>query len=280
MKVASFELSGRAGYGVIEGDRVRLLSTVDGAPTALADALSPGHLVALAAQAKETVALTDVVLLPVIPRPNKILCVGHNYEDHRKETGRAKVDHPSIFTRFPDTLVAHGAPVVVPRESGNLDYEGELAIVIGTGGRRIPVSRAMQHVAGFTAFNDASVRDWQWHTHQFTPGKNFPGTGAFGPWMVSPDEIGDLTAHRIETRLNGEVVQGAGFDQMIFSVSDIIAYCSTFTALDAGDVILTGTPGGVGAKRTPPLWLRPGDVVEVEISGLGLLRNPVTAEAD
>jgi 2-keto-4-pentenoate hydratase/2-oxohepta-3-ene-1,7-dioic acid hydratase in catechol pathway len=279
MKVASFEYSGRAGYGVIEDDQVRLLSTLDGAPATLADALSAGHLIALAAQAKETVSLADVVLLPVIPRPNKILCVGHNYEDHRKETGRAKVDHPSIFTRFPDTLVAHGAPIVVPRESGNLDYEGELAIVIGTGGRRIPADRALQHVAGFTAFNDASVRDWQWHTHQFTPGKNFPGTGAFGPWMVTPDEIGDLSAHRIETRLNGEVVQSASFSQMIFSVADIIAYCSTFTPLSAGDVILTGTPGGVGAKRTPPLWLRPGDVVEVEISGLGLLHNPVRAEA-
>jgi 2-keto-4-pentenoate hydratase/2-oxohepta-3-ene-1,7-dioic acid hydratase in catechol pathway len=280
MKIISFEQSGQAGYGAVEGDEVRILSAVEGAPAILAQALSDGNLAALAAKADTIVALADVRLLPVIPRPGKILCVGHNYEDHRKETGRAKVDHPSIFTRFADTLVAAGAPIVKPRESGDLDYEGELAIIIGTGGRRIPADQAMRHVAGFAPFNDASVRDWQWHTHQFTPGKNFPGTGAFGPWMVTPDEIGDLSQHRIETRLNGAVVQSAGFDQMIFSVADIIAYCSTFTALSAGDVILTGTPGGVGAKRTPPLWMKPGDVVEVEITGLGRLRNPVEAETD
>lgn len=280
MKIISFEQSGQAGYGAVEGDTVRVLSAVEGAPATLAEVLAAGRLADLMEKAGETVAFADVRLLPVIPRPGKILCVGHNYEDHRKETGRAKVDHPSIFTRFADTLVADGAPIMKPRESGDLDFEGELAVVIGTGGRRIPVEEAARHVAGFAAFNDASVRDWQWHTHQFTPGKNFPGTGAFGPWMVTPDEIGDLSQHRIETRLNGQVVQSAGFDQMIFPIAEIIAYCSTFTALSAGDVILTGTPGGVGAKRTPPLWMTPGDVVEVEITGLGLLRNPVAAEAN
>lgn len=280
MKIISFEQSGQAGYGAVEGDAVRVLSAVEGAPATLVEVLAAGRLSELMEKAGETVAFADVRLLPVIPRPGKILCVGHNYEDHRKETGRAKVDHPSIFTRFADTLVADGAPIMKPRESGDLDFEGELAVVIGTGGRRIPVEEAARHVAGFAAFNDASVRDWQWHTHQFTPGKNFPGTGAFGPWMVTPDEIGDLSQHRIETRLNGQVVQSAGFDQMIFPIAEIIAYCSTFTALSAGDVILTGTPGGVGAKRTPPLWMTPGDVVEVEITGLGLLRNPVAAEAN
>lgn len=280
MKIISFERDGGAAYGLVEGDSVRMLSAVEGAPSTLIEALMSDQLEALAKAADEIVALSDLTLLPVIPRPGKILCVGHNYEDHRKETGRAKVDHPSIFTRFADTLTAAEAPIVKPRESGDLDYEGELAIIIGTGGRRIAADKAHAHVAGFAPFNDASVRDWQWHTHQFTPGKNFPGTGAFGPWMVTPDEVGDLSQHRIETRLNGEVVQSAGFDQMIFSVADIIAYCSTFTPLSTGDVILTGTPGGVGAKRTPPLWMKPGDVVEVEISGIGLLRNPVAAESN
>ena len=279
MKIISFERSGVAGYGLVEGEAVRILSSVAGAPASLKDALAAGVLDALARDANETVALDAVVLLPVVPDPGKILCVGHNYEDHRKETGRAKVDHPSIFTRFADTLVAHGAAIERPLESDDLDYEGELAIVIGRAGRRISVDEALSHVAGYAAFNDASVRDWQWHTHQFTAGKNFPRTGAFGPWMVTPEAFSDLGDQRIETRLNGEVVQTAGFDQMIFSVADIIAYCSTFTTLQPGDVILTGTPGGVGAKRTPPLWMKPGDLVEVEITGLGVLRNPIEAEA-
>ena len=276
MKIVSFEHQGRARYGVIEGDQV-VVAPVDG-PADLKAALAANGVAQVVSGATERVALSDVALLPVLPNPGKILCVGHNYEDHRKETGRAKVDHPSIFTRWADTLVAAGQPIVRPRESTDLDYEGELAIVIGKGGRRISKETALDHVAGYAIANDASVRDWQWHTHQFTPGKNFPNTCALGPWLMAADELGPLDQHRITTTVNGQVVQDAGFDQMIFSVADIIAYCSGFTTLSPGDVILTGTPGGVGAKRTPPLWLKPGDVVEVTVTGLGVLTNPVTQD--
>lgn len=273
MKMVSFEYTGRAGYGVLDGDRIAVASA--SSPADLKAALSAGGVVT----GHERLALSDVTLLPVLPNPGKILCVGHNYEDHRKETGRAKVDHPSIFTRWADTLIAAGQPIVRPRESADLDYEGELAIVVGKGGRRISPGAALDHVAGYAIANDASVRDWQWHTHQFTPGKNFPNTCALGPWLMTPDELGPLDQHRITTRVNGTVVQDAGFDQMIFSIADIIAYCSGFTTLSPGDVILTGTPGGVGAKRTPPLWLKPGDVVEVTVTGLGVLANPVVQDA-
>ncbi|QTN19232.1 fumarylacetoacetate hydrolase family protein [Brevundimonas sp. AJA228-03] len=276
MKIVSFERQGRAGYGVLEGDRIAVAPA--SGPADLKAALASGGVAAVIPSG-ESIALSDVTLLPVLPNPGKILCVGHNYEDHRKETGRAKVDHPSIFTRWADTLVAGGQPIVRPQESTDLDYEGELAVVIGRGGRRISREAAMDHVAGYTIANDASVRDWQWHTHQFTPGKNFPDTCALGPWLMTPDEMGPLDRCRITTRVNGEVVQDAGFDQMIFSIADIIAYCSGFTTLSPGDVILTGTPGGVGAKRTPPLWLKPGDVVEVTVTGLGVLSNPVSEDA-
>lgn len=277
MKIVSFEHQGRAGYGVVEGDEI--LVAAASAPADLKAALAAGGVADAMAGATERLALSDVVLLPVLPNPGKILCVGHNYEDHRKETGRAKVDHPSIFTRWADTLIAAGEPIVRPRESTDLDYEGELAIVIGKGGRRISKEAAQDHVAGYAIGNDASVRDWQWHTHQFTPGKNFPNTCALGPWLMTADELGPLDQQRITTRVNDQVVQDAGFDQMIFSVADIIAYCSGFTTLSPGDVILTGTPGGVGAKRTPPLWLKPGDVVEVTVTGLGVLTNPVVQDA-
>lgn len=276
MKIASFEHQGRARYGIIEGDQI-VVAPADG-PADLKAALATKGIAQIVSGATERVALSDVTLLPVLPNPGKILCVGHNYEDHRKETGRAKVDHPSIFTRWADTLVAAGQPIVRPRESTDLDYEGELAIVIGKGGRRISKETALDHVAGYAIANDASVRDWQWHTHQFTPGKNFPNTCALGPWLMTADELGPLDQRRITTTVNGQVVQDAGFDQMIFSVADIIAYCSGFTTLSPGDVILTGTPGGVGAKRTPPLWLKPGDVVEVTVTGLGVLTNPVTQD--
>ena len=276
MKIVSFEHQGRARYGIIEGDQI-VVAPADG-PADLKAALAADGVAQVVSGATERVALSDVALLPVLPNPGKILCVGHNYEDHRKETGRAKVDHPSIFTRWADTLVAAGQPIVRPRESTDLDYEGELAIVIGKGGRRISKETALDHVAGYAIANDASVRDWQWHTHQFTPGKNFPNTCALGPWLMAADELGPLDQHRITTTVNGQVVQDAGFDQMIFSVADIIAYCSGFTTLSPGDVILTGTPGGVGAKRTPPLWLKPGDVVEVTVTGLGVLTNPVTQD--
>ncbi len=169
-------------------------------------------------------------------------------------------------------------PIIRPRASENLDFEGELAVIVGKGGRHISKEAALQHVAGYSIYNDASVRDWQRHTTQYTPGKNFPSTGGFGPWMVTADEIPDSTKLHLTTRLNGEVVQDSGLDDLRFSIPEIISYISIFTELVPGDVIITGTPKGVGAARKPPLWMKPGDSVEVEISSIGTLRNPIVPE--
>jgi 2-keto-4-pentenoate hydratase/2-oxohepta-3-ene-1,7-dioic acid hydratase in catechol pathway len=221
----------------------------------------------------------EFAYLSVIPNPQKILCVGLNYEDHRKETGRAEAANPALFTRFADTLIGHEAPIVLPSVSSALDYEGELAVVIGKPGFRITEADALDHVAGYACFNDATLRDWQRHTHQFTPGKNFRGTGPLGPELVTPDEIGNLWDCPLETRLNGALVQSAKLGDMIFSVPRIIAYVSAFTRLHPGDVIATGTPGGVGFKRDPQIFMKAGDVVEVAIGRIGALRNPIAAEA-
>lgn len=271
MRYVSFRRpTGEPAFGRLDGDTVVRLGD------SLADALAAGTLAGLADG--EAFARADVMLLPVIPNPGKILCVGLNYATHVKETGRAQMDHPAIFTRWADTLVADGQPLVRPPETDRFDYEGELAVVIGKGGRRIARDRAFDHVAGYAVFNDASVRDWQRHNIQFTPGKNFPATGAFGPALVTPDEVADLGAQRVQTRLNGQLVQDQPISDMIWDIPTIIAYCSTFTELNPGDVIATGTPGGVGDKREPPLYMKDGDLVEVEIGVIGKLVNPVVDE--
>ncbi|HEY5754317.1 MAG TPA: fumarylacetoacetate hydrolase family protein [Steroidobacter sp.] len=225
------------------------------------------------ASERPDVALADVTLLPVIPEPANIICIGLNYEEHRAETARPVAAHPTIFTRTVESLQAHDRPLLIPRESDQFDYEGELAVIIGHAGRRISEEHAWDYVAGVSCFNDASVRDWQYHTHQFTPGKNFPLTGSFGPVLVTTDELPADRIMRVETRLNGKVMQQADTGQMLFSVPRLLAYVSTFMTLQPGDVIATGTPGGVGAKRKPPAWMRDGDVVEVEIERVGLLKN-------
>lgn len=274
MQFISFETEGKASWGRLDGEHV-----IDLGATAsdLKSAISAGLPDASATGPRRERAA--VRLLPVIPNPGKILCVGHNYEEHRIETGRDPTEHPSIFTRFADTLVGADHDIVLPRVSTSLDYEAELAIVIGRGGRHIAEADAMAHVAGYSCFNDASLRDWQWHTKQFIPGKNFPGTGGFGPTLVTPDEIADLDAVSVESYLNGTRMQGATLDHMLFPIPAIIAYVSAFTPLSPGDVIATGTPGGVGAKRNPPVWMKPGDEIEVRISGVGSLRNRIVAEA-
>ena len=283
MRLVTFEQRGRRSYGAVIDDSIVDLGRqhADRYPDlrAVLSAGALGELSDALAGAGPTLALTEVTLLPVIPDPGKILCVGHNYEEHRRETGRAKTAHPSLFVRFADTLIGHKAPIIRPPVSTSLDYEGELAVVIGRSGFRVPRERAMELVAGYWCFNDASIRDWQWHTHQFTPGKNFPSTGPFGPELVTPDEVGALDDLRIETRLNGNVVQSSTLGHMIFCVAEIIAYISTFTRLSPGDVIATGTPGGVGAKREPPLFMKAGDVVEVEIERIGRLENTVEDDA-
>ena len=273
MRLSSFRRpNGAPSYGRIEGETIVDLGGADGGY--LKDALASGRL----GDPGESRALSDVVLLPAIPNPGKVLCVGLNYATHVKETGREQKEHPAIFTRWADTLVADGQPLLKPRETSRFDYEGELAIIIGKGGRRIPRDRALDHVAGFTCFNDGSARDWQRHNIQFTPGKNFPATGGFGPALVTPDEVPDLKSQRVVTRLNGEVVQDQPISDMIWDVGAIIEYCSTFTELQRGDVIATGTPGGVGDKREPPLYMNDGDLVEVEIGVIGTLRNRVIDE--
>lgn len=282
MKLASFLKDGRASYGVIEGDVVidagEALSErfPDLKSVIAADALDA---VKAATSAAARIALADLTFAPVIGNAGKIFCVGHNYESHRQETGRDKTSYPSIFVRFADSQMGHGQPIVMPKVSTMLDYEGELAVVIGKGGKNIAEADALDRIAGYSCYNDASVRDWQWHTTQFTPGKNFANTGAFGPWLVTPDEIPDPAALSVTTRVNGTVVQSQPTADMIFPIPRLIAYISTFTPLAPGDVIVTGTPGGVGAKRQPPLWLKAGDIVEIDIPGVGLLVNPVQTEA-
>ena len=221
---------------------------------------------------------SDLTVLPVIPDPAKILCIGLNYQKHKQETGRPDVDNPTIFTRFADTQIGHGQPLVKPNVTERFDYEGEMAVIIGRAGHNIAEVDALDHIAGYACYNEGSVRNWQRHTSQFTPGKNFPGTGAFGPYLVTPQEVGDYRALPIQTRLNGRVMQEATLADLIFPVEQLIAYVSQFTPLAPGDVIVSGTPGGVGDKRDPPVYMVPGDTVEVEIGALGILRNPVVAE--
>ena len=282
MRLATFEYHGRQSYGVVNGDGIvdagrHLADRAPDLRSAIARNLLP-EIAGIAIPAQPDYALGDVKLLPIIPNPGKILCVGLNYETHRLETGRTKSSYPAIFTRFADTQVGHEGLILRPSVSQQLDYEGELAVIMGKSGRAIDEARALEYVAGYACFNDASIRDWQHHTHQFTPGKNFPSTGGSGPWMVTPDEVGDITALTITTRLNGQEMQRSTTDLLIFPVPTLIAYISTFTPLSPGDVICTGTPGGVGYKREPPVFMKAGDVVEVEISRVGILRNRVADE--
>ena len=281
MKLASFKIGNSSTWGVIEGeDAIDVGALLKDRYPDLKSAIAADALSAVRDAAREAkrYATAAIIWLPVIPNPDKILCIGLNYETHRKETGRSEVENPTVFGRFANSQTGHLASIIRPKLSHDLDFEGELAIIIGKPGRHIARSNAWNHIAGYACYNEGSVRDFQRHTHQFTPGKNFPETGAFGPWMMTPDELGDVTPLRLQTRVNGQIVQDATINQMIFDIPHQIEYCSSFTRLEPGDVIVTGTPGGVGAKRNPPLWLKPGDTVEVEIDRLGVLRNGVADE--
>jgi acylpyruvate hydrolase len=217
----------------------------------------------------------DVRLLPPVPSPPKVLCVGRNYAEHAREGGSEPPELPIFFGRFPHSLLGPGEPYVMPRASTQVDFEGELAAVIGTGGRDIPEARALQHVAGYTPFNDLSIRDYQRRTSQWMLGKNFDRSGPLGPALVTRDEVPDPQALTLTVDVNGERMQEASTSTMIFTVAYLIAYVSRVLTLEPGDVIATGTPSGVGYARKPPRWLRPGDVVRVEITGLGVLETPV-----
>lgn len=277
MKLASFIHDGRARFGIVKGEEIVPVGGGDGDPfRSLREALGAG-LATIGATGEAGLALADVELLPPIPDPEKVLCIGINYGEHARETGSAVTDSPTIFSRFTNTLVASGAPIVRPKASEQLDFEGELAVIVGKRGRYIPEARAFDHVAGYSIFFDGSVRDFQ--NHSVTAGKNFPSTGPFGPVMVTADEIPDPQRLKMTTRLNGEIVQQAGIDEMLRPVEQLIAYLSSVTELVPGDVIATGTPSGVGARRTPPLWLKPGDRLEVEIDNIGVLETFVVDEA-
>ncbi|MGQ0545566.1 MAG: fumarylacetoacetate hydrolase family protein [Betaproteobacteria bacterium] len=271
---------GRPSYGVVDGESVFDLGSrlryCDLKALVAAEAYDEVRRALRTAPPDTTTA--GLELLPVIPNPGKILCVGVNYEEHRIEAGRERTEKPTLFARFAESQIGHRRPMLVPRESDQLDFEGEIAVVIGRAGRRIRAADAMAHVAGYACYNDGTIRDWQRHTTQWTPGKNFAHTGSFGPWMVTRDEIPDGAVLELTTRLNGKVMQRADTRMMIFSIAAIIEYASAFVPLAPGDVIATGTPGGIGFKRNPPVYMKPGDAVEVEVSGIGTLVNAVLEE--
>ena len=282
MKLASFIVQGRSTYGVVDGDQVVDLESLKHTfGTDLKQAIANNRLADLTSVVLASlprIPLAEVTFLPVIPNPGKVLCIGINYATHVRETGREMPIYPMIFTRFADSQTAHLHPIVRPKASHKLDFEGELAVVIGKPARHVKQADALDYVAGYACYNDGSVRDWQKHTIQFIPGKNFPNTGGFGPWLVTSDEIGDPQDLELTTRLNGEVMQHTSTSDMIFDVRKLIEYCSTFTELAPGDVIVSGTTGGVGAFREPPVWMKPGDEVEIEISRIGILRNSIVDE--
>jgi 2-keto-4-pentenoate hydratase/2-oxohepta-3-ene-1,7-dioic acid hydratase in catechol pathway len=227
----------------------------------------------------DAIDMSSVLHLPPIPNPEKIICAGLNYLDHTSESGFVQPDYPTLFTRVNSSLVGDGAPIIRPNVSEQLDYEGELVAVIGRGGRHIKKADALDHVAGYSIFNDASIRDYQFKTPQWTVGKNFDGTGAFGPVFVTADELpGGCKGLKLETRLNGMTVQSASIASMVFDVASQIEIISAAITLAPGDLLVTGTPAGVGLARKPPLWMKPGDICEVEIEGIGVLRNPILDE--
>jgi 2-keto-4-pentenoate hydratase/2-oxohepta-3-ene-1,7-dioic acid hydratase in catechol pathway len=278
MRLLSFAADGKEWFGAARDDGIVTLNDKILQPD-LRAALAAGAMEAMRRAAKDASPdrrLDDITFLPVIPRPGKILCAGLNYRSHVAEMGRELPKQPSMFARFVDTLVGHGGAMIRPTVSDHFDFEGELALVVGKGGRHITPESALDHVAGYTCFVDGSVRDYQ--KFSVTSGKNFPSTGPLGPWMVTTDEIADPSRLALTTRLNGQDVQHSTTDLLIYSIPQIIAFCSDFTALSPGDVIATGTPEGVGHSRKPPLWMKPGDRLEVEIDGIGVLRADIVAE--
>jgi 2-keto-4-pentenoate hydratase/2-oxohepta-3-ene-1,7-dioic acid hydratase in catechol pathway len=284
MRIASYSIDGRPSYGVVRDGRVvdlpsrlpfpDIVAFIAAGEAALAEA---GRVAAQQGGDHDYEALR---LLPVVPNPGKIICIGINYEDHRLEAGRDKTEHPMVFARFAESQTAHRQPILrAPRVSTQLDYEAELLVVMGRRAPRYtPRSKALQHVFGYACYNEACHRDWQFHTRQLTPGKNFESTGASGPWIVTADEIPDPQVLKIDMRLNGKTMQDAHTSQMVWPVDVLIEYITSWLPLNPGDLIVSGTPGGVGFKRNPPVFMKPGDIAEVEIEKIGVLRNPIADE--
>jgi 2-keto-4-pentenoate hydratase/2-oxohepta-3-ene-1,7-dioic acid hydratase in catechol pathway len=283
MKLISYRREGEARFGAVTEQGVVELSGrldgVDDLAALLTDASALEAARRIVASAPAGFPMENVQLEPVIPRPGKVVCVGINYVEHAHEAGRKIGEHPVIFQRYHETLIAHGAPLLRPKVSTHFDFEAELAVVIGKGGAHIDPANAMEHVAGYTCFNDASVRDWQFHTHQYGMGKNFQATGALGPWLVTADEIADYRELAVSGILNGEQLQHGRLSELAFDIPALIAYISKALPWHPGDILATGTPSGIGFKRSPPLFLAAGDTFEVTISQIGTLSNPVIDEA-
>jgi 2-keto-4-pentenoate hydratase/2-oxohepta-3-ene-1,7-dioic acid hydratase in catechol pathway len=279
MKLVSYQVGAQSSFGAVSGDAIIDFGKLfDGRFPDLKAFLAAGAVtdaVALIASRRADFRLDEVHLLPVIPNPGKIWCCGLNYHEHADECGATPPGKPVFFLRTADSQVAHGQSIARPRESMQLDFEAEMAAVIGKGGRRIAAEDAHAHVAGYACYNDASVRDWQLQTSQWDAGKNFWHTGAFGPWLVTADEIPFGTPMALVAKLNGQEVQRSSTDMMIHGIAAQIAYLSTIAPLAPGDVIVTGTPGGIGAMRKPPLWMKAGDVIEVSVDRIGTLSNTV-----
>lgn len=282
MRFISYSTAAGEGVGIRSYDGYRGLLVAE-LGSDLSGFLGHGHTAvrALGARLGDAPLLTagKFTLLPPIPKPDKIFCIGLNYRRHAEESGQPIPDYPVVFSRYPTSVVAHDAPLVRPNASTWFDYEAELAVVIGKGGRHIANEKALEHIAGYAAFNDGSIRDYQIKTPQWGMGKNFDASGAWGPELVTPDELPPCAKGlRIASRLNGETLQDSNTDDLIFDVPTLIAVLSEAITLAPGDVIVTGTPEGVGAARKPPLWMKPGDVCEIEIGEIGVLSNSVVQE--
>jgi 2-keto-4-pentenoate hydratase/2-oxohepta-3-ene-1,7-dioic acid hydratase in catechol pathway len=286
MRLLSFSANGKESWGAAINDRVIDLGAALSQYAGLADFIGSADFrdrEAIVSRLQPSLSLSDLTFLPVIPRPEKIICVVRNYLDHHKEAiahgmKREITEFPPLFLRVWRSQVGHNCPIIRPKVSTHLDWEGELAVVIGRGGRHIAEASAFDHVAGYSIYNDVSVRDYQAHAQQIAAGKNFVGTGPFGPWLVTPDGIGDPNTLKLRTLLNGEVMQSSDTSHLIFKIPRLISYASTIFDLVPGDVIATGTPAGVGFTRKPPIFMKAGDVVEIEIEKIGVLRNPVVDE--
>lgn len=282
MKLASYASAQGASYGIVDSGRIVDLGRRIGRLYPDLRALLGGDGLEAAKRAAHGAtadfAVADVTFLPVVPNPGKIVCAGLNYEEHRAEGNRPKTPDPALFIRLPESQTGHLRSLIRPAETRQFDYEGEVALVVAKAGRRIPESAALNHVAGYACYNDASARDVQLATSQWTAGKNFSCTGAFGPWLALVDELPADSVMTLVTRLNGREMQRATTDMMIFPIARLISFISTFTTLEPGDVIATGTPGGVGMRRDPPVFMQEGDRVEVEVSGVGTLINTVVAD--
>lgn len=273
MRVTSYDRNGTTGVAV-----QRDADWADLGPVDLVEVLNGAYADKLASA--PAIDLNTVTAAPPLARPGKIICVGLNYADHTSESPYEQPDYPTLFPRFSTSLIADGAPIIRPRVSQDLDYEGELVAIIGKRARHVSTDEALDYVAGYSIFNDGSLRDYQFKSPQWTVGKNFDGTGAFGPHAVAASDLpAGAKGLRLQTRLNGQVVQDANTDDMIYPVADLISIISEAITLEPGDIIVTGTPAGIGMARTPKLYMKPGDVVEVEIEGIGTLRNTVEDEA-